>query len=426
MRQAACFPHHIARMIISKTFALLRSSILRATCTAAASTNRRRMFLTVAIAASLAGCGPKPQGQAGGPGGPAGPTEVGVLTIATAPVTLTQDLPGRISPYRVAEVRARVNGIVLKRLFTEGSDVKEGQLLYEIDPAPYQAALDSALGALARAQANLTSVRLKRERYKALWDTRTISKQDFDDAVAGEGMGEADVQSGEAAVQAARINLDYTKVTSPIAGRIGMANVTEGAYVQTATATLLATVQQLDQVYVDVTQPSSELLRLKRDLASGRLQADEKGKARVKLVHENGDIHPEQGTLEMSDVTVNAMTNSVMIRAIFPNPRGDLLPGLFVRARLEEGTTPDAILVPQLAVSRNPKGEPTALVVGANSMVELRVLETPRAVGNQWLVSAGLKPGDQVIINNLQKIRPGMPVKVAPVAQAPATASSAR
>jgi membrane fusion protein (multidrug efflux system) len=356
--------------------------------------------------------------------------EVGVLTIATMPVTLTQDLPGRISAFRMAEVRARVNGIVLKRHFTEGSDVTEGQLLYEIDPAPYRAALDSALAALARAQANLVSARLKGERYKTLFDSRTVSKQDYDDALASQRMAEADVQSGEAAVQTARINLDYTKVTSPLAGRIGASQLTEGAYVQAATATLLATIQQWDQVYVDVTKPSSELLRLKRDLASGRLQADEKGKARVKLVHENGDIHPEQGTLEMSDVTVNAMTNSVMIRAIFPNPRGDLLPGLFVRARLEEGTTPDAILVPQLAVSRNPKGEPTVLVVGANSMVELRVLETSRAVGNQWLVSAGLKPGDQVIINNLQKIRPGVPVKVAPVVPAapapPATASSAR
>jgi membrane fusion protein (multidrug efflux system) len=367
--------------------------------------------------------------------------EVGVVTIATTPVTLTQDLPGRISAFRVAEVRARVNGIVLTRLFTEGSDVKEGQVLYEIDPAPYQAALESAeatlaraKATLARAQANLVSAKQKEERYKNLLDTRAISKQEYDDALASQRMGEADVQSGaaevqsgEAAIQTARINLDYTKVTSPLAGRIGISQVTEGAYVQATTANLLATVQQLDRVYVDVTQPSSELLRLKSDLASGRLKADKAGKARVKLVHENGDIYSEEGTLEVSDVTVNAMTNSVTIRAIFPNPRGQLLPGLFVRARLEEGSKPNAILVPQLAVSRNPKGEPIALVVGADSMVEQRVLETPRAIGNQWLVSSGLKPGDQVIINNLQKIRPGMPVKVAPEAPAsPATASSAR
>jgi membrane fusion protein (multidrug efflux system) len=356
--------------------------------------------------------------------------EVGVLTIATAPVTLTQDLPGRISAFRVAEVRARVNGIILKRLFTEGTDVKEGQVLYEIDPAPYQAALDSALGTLARAEANATTARLKEERFKQLLTAKAISKQDYDDALANERTFDADVLSGKAAVQTARINLDYTKVTSPVAGRIGISQVTEGAYVQATAATLLATVQQLDRVYVDVTQASSELLRLKRELSSGRLKADESGKARVKLIHENGDIYPEEGTLEMSDVTVNATTNSVTVRAVFPNPRGDLLPGLFVRARVEEGSSPDAILVPQLAVSRNSKGEPTTLVVGANSTVELRVLQTPRAVGNQWLVTAGLKPGDQVIVDNLQRVRPGAPVKAAPASAKPpppppATASTA-
>jgi membrane fusion protein (multidrug efflux system) len=312
-------------------------------------------------------------------------------------------------------------------------------VLYEIDPAPYQAALDSAeatvaraKATLARAEASLASAKLKEQRYKALLDSRAISKQEYDDALASQRMGEADVQSGHAEVQSgaaavatARINLDYTKVTSPIAGRIGISQVTEGAYVQTTEATLLATVQQIDRVYVDVTQPSSELLRLKNDIANGRLKADAAGKASVKLVHESGQMHSEEGILEVSDVTVNALTNSVTIRAVFPNPRGELMPGMFVRARLEEGSTPNAILVPQLAVSRNPKGEPTALVVGADSMVELRVLETPRAVGNQWLVSAGLKPGDQVIINNLQKIRPGVPVKVAAPASTPAAATAA-
>jgi membrane fusion protein (multidrug efflux system) len=381
----------------------------------------------IALVLLLTACERNPQGSPGGPppGAPTGPLEVGVLTIKTTPVTLTQDLPGRISAFRVAEVRARVNGIVQKRLFTEGSDVKEGQVLYEIDPGPYQTALDSALATLAHAEASLASTTLKEQRYKTLISSNAISKQDYDDAVATKRMDEADVLSAQAAVKSARINLGYTKVTSPVAGRIGISQVTEGAYVQATSATLLATVQQLDRVYVDVTQPSTELLRLKRDLASGRLKADKTGKAQVKLVHENGDIHPEEGTLEVSDVTVNAMTNSVTIRAIFPNPRGDLLPGLFVRARLEEGSTPDAILVPHLAVSRNPKGEPTALVVGADGMVELRVLQTPRAIGSQWLVTAGLKPGDQVIINNLQKVRPGMPVKVVTEStNSPATASN--
>jgi membrane fusion protein (multidrug efflux system) len=387
----------------------------------------RAATFAVILAALISGCGKRQAGPPGGRGGPGGPMEVSVLTIASAAVTLTQDLPGRISAFRVAEVRARVNGIVLRRLFTEGSDVAEGQVLYEIDPAPYQAALDSARGTLARAEANATTARLKEERNKQLLDAKTVSKQDYDDALANQRMADADVLSGKAAVQAAQINLDYTKVTSPIAGRIGISQVTEGAYVQASTATLLATVQQLDRVYVDVTQASSELLRLRRDLASGRLKADDAGKARVKLIHENGDIYPEEGTLETSDVTVNATTSSVTIRAIFPNPRGELLPGLFLRARLEEGSKPDAILVPQLAVSRNAKGEPTALVVGANDMVELRVLQTPRAVGNQWLVTAGLKPGDQVIVNNLQKIRPGMPVKAVPSSPTPSeTASGAR
>jgi len=385
----------------------------------------RAASLSVIATLVVAGCGPKQAGAPAGFGGPAGPMEVSVLTVTPAPVTLTQDLPGRISAFRVAEVRARVNGIVLKRLFDEGTDVKEGQVLYEIDPAPYQAALDSALGTLARAEANATTARLKEERYRQLLAAKAISKQEYDDAQANQRTYDADVLSGKAAVQSARINLDYTKVTSPVSGRIGISQVTEGAYVQAANATLLATVQQLDKVYVDVTQASSELLRLKRDLASGRLKADDAGKARVKLIHEDNTIYPEEGSLEVSDVTVNLSTNSVTVRAVFPNPRGELLPGLFVRARLEEGSSPDAILVPQLAVSRNSKGEPTTMVVGANGTVELRVLKTERAVGNQWLISSGLKAGDQVIMDNLQKIRPGAPVKVAPTPATPTTASTA-
>jgi membrane fusion protein, multidrug efflux system len=350
--------------------------------------------------------------------------EVSVLTITPAPLTLTQDLPGRISAFRVAEVRARVNGIVLRRLFTEGADVTEGQVLYEIDPAPYQATLDNALGTLARAEANATTARLKEERYKQLLVAKAISKQDYDDALANEGTYNADVLSGKAAVPTARINLDYTKVTSPVSGRIGISQVTEGAYVQASAATLLAIVQQLDPVYVDVTQASSEVLRLRRELASGRLKADDTGKARVKLIQETGDIYAEEGTLQFSDITVNVTTNSVTVRAIFPNPHAELLPGLFVRARLEEGNRPDAILVPQLAVSRNSKGEPTTMVVGANGTAELRVLQTSRAVGNQWLVSAGLKPGDQVIIDNLQRVHPGVPVKATPAAPAPGATAS--
>ncbi len=370
------------------------------------------------LALLLANCGRTPSGPPPAAPGPPGPMEVGVITIATTPVTLTQDLPGRISAFRVAEVRARVSGIVLKRLFKEGSDVKEGQVLYEIDPAQYEAAHDSALGTLAKAEAGLNSAQLKLNRMKSLIDSHAVSKQDYDEASGSQRVNQAEVLLGQAAVKTAKINLDYTKVTAPITGRIGLSQVTEGAYVRTDQATLLTTVQQLDRVYVDVNQPSSDLLRLKAALASDRLKADASGQPRVKLVHESGDIYSEDGALEVSDVTVNTLTNSVTVRAVFPNPRNDLLPGMFVRARLEEGTTPDAILVPQLAVTRNSKGEPTAMVIGAESKVELRVLETPRAVGNQWLVTSGLKAGDQLIINNLQKIRPGAPVKAAP--QAPA------
>lgn len=384
------------------------------------------------IAATLlASCGKKKEagGAPGGPGGgPAGPAEVAVLTIATAPVTLTQDLPGRTSAFRVAEVRARVSGIVLKRLFTEGSDVVEGQVLYEIDPAPYQAALESALGALARAEANLKTARAKGARSRQLVSAGAISKQDYDDAVANQGSFEADAASGRAAEKTARINLSYTKVTAPFAGRIGISQVTEGAYVQDSAATLLATVQQLDKVYVDVTQASSEFLRLKEALASGKLKADVAGHAKVKLILEDGRVYADEGTLEVSDVTVNAATNSVTVRAIFPNPRGDLLPGLFVRARLEEGNSPEAILVPQSAVTRNTKGEPTTMIVGAEDKAEVRVLKTSRSVGNQWLVTEGLKPGDKVIVSNLQKVRPGAPVKPSPMVAppAPATASIGR
>lgn len=367
----------------------------------------------------LTGCGKK-EAAAPGPGmGPAaGPTEVGVLTIVTAPVTLTQDLPGRVAPFRVAEVRARVNGIVLKRLFEEGSEVKEGQLLYEIDAAPYQAMLDSARAALARGEAIAAAAKSKEQRFKQLMSSRAVSQQDYNDALAAQLTSSADIQAAKAAIQSAQIDVDYTKITAPISGRIGLSQVTEGAYVQSGSATLLATIQQLDQVYVDVTQASSQILRLKQDFASGRLKADREGLAQVKLILDNGRPYPEPGKLQVSDVTVNPSSNSVTVRAVFPNPRGELLPGMFVRATFEEGNAPEAILVPQLAVTRNTKGEPTAMVIGPNGTVEIRVLQTSRTVGNQWLVTDGLKPGDQVIVSNLQRIRPGAQVKAAPATTA--------
>ena len=365
----------------------------------------------------LSSCGPKPAaGPPPGMPGMGGPLEVGVMTLAPTTVTLTQDLPGRTSAFRVAEVRARVNGIVLKRLFTEGSDVKEGDVLYQIDPAPYQAELDRALGALARSEANTEAARVKESRYKHLVSTKAISQQELDDATANLHAFEADILSGKAAVQSARINLGYTNVTSPVTGRVGISQVTEGAYVQATTATLLATVQQLDPVYVDVTQSSNDLMRLKRAIASGELNKEKIGQARVELLLDDGTTYKEQGTLQFSDVSVNPSTSSVTIRAIFPNKNGELLPGLFVRARLVEGRKSDALLLPQFAVARNSKGEATAYVVGAESKAELRVIEADRAVGNQWLITSGLKAGESVIMNNLQRLRPGAPVKTIPYA----------
>jgi membrane fusion protein (multidrug efflux system) len=368
---------------------------------------------TALALALLAGCGKK---AASPP--PAGPVEVGVVKLATAPVTLTRELPGRTSAFRVAEVRARVNGIVLKRLFTEGSDVKEGQPLFTIDPAPYQAALDAARAQLARAEATVASARMQAQRFTELVRENAVSQQEYDNAMAALKASEADVAAGKAAVQTARINLGYTTVTAPVSGRIGRSAVTEGAYVQAAQATLLATVQQLDPVYVDLTQSSTEVLRLRRDLAAGKLQSAGRDRAKVRVVLEDGQEYGLAGSLQFTDVTVDPSTGSIALRAIVPNPRGELLPGMFVRARLDEGVDPEALLVPQQGVTRDQKGQPTALVVNAEGKVERRQLVTDRAIGDQWLVTSGLRAGDQVIVEGLQKVRPGVEVNPVPVGSA--------
>ena len=369
----------------------------------------RLLPLFLAAAFPLAACSGKAPPQAA-----TGPVEVGVVTLAPAAVTLTRELPGRTAATRVAEVRARVNGIVLKRLFTEGSDVKEGQPLFRIDPAPYQAALDSATAQLARAEASLANARLTAQRYSDLVKDDAVSRQEYENATATLKTSEADVAAGRAAVDAARINLGYTTVTSPVSGRIGRSAVTEGAFVQQSQATLLATVQQLDPMYVDVTQSSADALRLRRDLAEGRLQSAGREQARVRLVLEDGREYGTAGALQFADVTVDPSTGSITLRALFPNPRSELLPGMFVRARLDEGVSPQALLVPQQGVSRDQKGLPTALVVNAERKVERRQLVTDRAIGDAWLVSSGVKPGDQVIVEGLQKVRPGVEVKAVP------------
>jgi membrane fusion protein, multidrug efflux system len=346
--------------------------------------------------------------------------EVGVVVVRPQRVSLTMELPGRTSPYLIAEVRPQVSGIVQKRIFTEGSDVKAGQVLYRIDPATYQAAYDSAKAALARAEANVATVRLKAERYKELVKIKAVSQQDYDDADAALKQSEADVASAKAAVETARINLAYTKVTAPISGRIGRSTVTDGALVTGNQTTSLATIQQLGSMYVDVTQSSAELLRLKQDLASGALKTDRTGQARARLMLEDGSAYPLPGALKFSEVTVDQSTGSVILRAIFPNPKQTLLPGMFVRAILEEGVNENAILIPQRGVTRNPKGDALVMVVGAGEKVEPRVIKVARTVGDNWLVSDGLKTGDRVILEGIQRARPGTPVKAVPFGDAPA------
>ncbi len=348
-----------------------------------------------------------------------GPVEVGVVTLTPTAVALSRELPGRVSAYRVAEVRARVNGIVLKRLFIEGASVKAGQPLYQIDDAPYRAALASARAQLAHAEASVASARLQASRYAELVESNAVSKQEYDNAVAAQKAAEADVASGQAAVETASINLGYTAVAAPVSGRIGRSEVTEGAYVQSAQATLLATVQQLDPSFVDVTQSSTELLRLRREFAAGKLQRAGSEGAEVKLILEDGGAYAQPGTLQFSDVTVDHSTGSVTLRALFPNPQGELLPGMFVRALLDEAIDPQALLVPQRAVTRDQKGQPSALAVSADGKAELRLLTVDRAVGSDWLVSTGLRAGDQVIVDGLQHIRPGALVKSVPAAPAP-------
>ncbi len=358
----------------------------------------------------LAGCGKKT--TAAPP--PSGPPEVGIITVQPQRVALTTELPGRTSPYLIAEVRPQVSGIVQKRIFAEGSDVKAGQVLYQIDPATYQAAYASAKAAEARAEANLIPARLKEERFRDLVKIKAVSQQDYDNAYASLKQAEADVASAKASVETARINLAYSKVTAPISGRIGKSTVTDGALVTANQAAALATIQQLGTMYVDVTQSNADLLKLKQSLASGLLRHDGAGQARVKLLLEDGSPYPQTGTLKFSEVTVDQSTGSLTLRAVFPNPKQTLLPGMFVRAILEEGVNEQAILIPQRGVSRNPAGNAMVMVVGAEEKVEPRVIKVARTVGDSWLVSEGLKSGDRVIMEGFQKARPGTPVKAVP------------
>ena len=376
-------------------------------------------LITVATAAVfLAACGKKESAP------PPQTPEVGVVTVQPQAVPVFSELPGRTSAFLVAQVRARVDGIVLRREFTEGTDVKAGQRLYKIDPAPYVAALNSAKATLAKAQANLVTQNALVARYKVLVAANAVSKQDYDNAVATQGQAAADVAAGKAAVDTAQINLGYTDVVSPVSGRVGISQVTPGAYVQASQATLMSTVQQLDPVYVDLTQSSLEGLKLRQDVQSGRLKTSGPGAAKVSLILEDGKTYSEAGKLQFSDVTVDQATGSVTIRAVFPNPGRVLLPGMFVRARIEEGVNENAFLVPQIGVTHDQKGQAIAMVVNASNKVEPRPLKTTGMQGPNWIVEGGLQAGDHVIVQGGEKVRPGATVKSVPAQLAPAAAAA--
>ncbi|ACR30025.1 efflux RND transporter periplasmic adaptor subunit [Burkholderia glumae] len=378
-----------------------------------------RLISVAAAAVFLAACGkkqPAPQQQM---------PEVGVVTVQPQSVPVITELPGRTTAFLVAQVRARVDGIVLRREFTEGSDVKAGQRLYKIDPAPYLAALNSAKATLAKAQANLVSTNAQAARYKVLVAANAVSKQDYDNAVAAAGQAAAEVAAGKAAVDTAQINLGYTDVLSPISGRVGISQVTPGAYVQASAATLMSTVQQLDPMYVDLTQSSLDGLKLRQDIQSGRLKTAGPNAAKVSLILEDGRTYSTEGKLQFTDVTVDQTTGSVTIRAIFPNPNRVLLPGMFVRARIEEGVNDNAFLVPQIGVQHDPKGQPTALVVGQDGKVATRVLKTSGTHGQDWVVEGGLQAGDRVIVQGVAKVQPGMTVKPVAAQLPPAPDASA-
>ncbi|GAB7533413.1 efflux RND transporter periplasmic adaptor subunit [Pseudomonas sp. 3A(2025)] len=350
------------------------------------------LVTAIALATLLSGCSKKEEAAP-----PAQTPQVGVVTLKAQPYTLTTELPGRTTAFRVAEVRPQVDGIILKRLFTEGGDVKAGQQLYQIDPALYEATANSA-------KATLQSAKSLADRYKQLVSEQAVSRQEYDQALATS-------LEAQAALQTAQINLRYTKVLAPISGRIGRSVVTEGALVTSGQTSALATIQQLDPIYVDVVQSSAEMLKLRADLESGKLQKTGDNSAKVKLTLEDNSAYPQEGTLEFSEVTVDQTSGSVTLRAVFPNPEHRLLPGMFVHAQLQSGVNAKAILAPQQGVTRDQKGTPTALVVTADNKVEQRTLVADRTVGDKWLVEKGLNDGDRIITEGLQYVKPGAEVK---------------
>jgi membrane fusion protein (multidrug efflux system) len=377
---------------------------------------RHILLTTAAISIGLAACGKKPAPP------PSGPPQVGFVTLEPQSAARVTELPGRTSATLTSDVRPQVNGILKTRLFVEGTDVKAGQVLYQIDPAPYQAALDQAKGNLANAQANVVSTRLQAERYADLVKINAVSRQDNDNAEASYKQAQATVQADQAAVEAAAINLGYTKVRAPISGRIGRSLVTAGALVSTDQTTALATIQAMSPIFVDVTQSADALLALKKALTGGQLDRTP-ANAKVKLLLADGTPFPEEGELKFSEVTVDQTTDSVTLRAVFPNHNEVLLPGMFVRAELNEGVYPNVILAPQQGVSHDAKGGATALVVGADGKAQARQVKTAGVLGDKWIVTDGLKAGDKLIVEGLLTLQPGVAVKAVP-AQLPTTPSN--
>ena len=366
-----------------------------------------RAVLCMLLSLTLLAC---EEGGKGAPGS-SGPREVVIIKLEPRREVYTTALAGRIASFQVAEVRPQVGGILQQRLFTEGADVKAGQALYQIDPATYEAALDSAQAALMKAEANVTPARLKAQRFRELLAIKAVSKQEYDDAQAAFKQAEADVAVNRAAVKTARINLEYTKVRSPISGRIGKSAFTPGALVTANQAQALTSVRQLDPVYVDITQSSQDLLRLRAQFTNGELRsAAEEAPVRLKL--ENGAMYPHEGRLQFTDVSVDESTGMVSLRALFPNPEHILLPGMYVRAVIAEGVDENALLVPQRALRRDPKGQASVLLVDGGGKVDVRLVDVGRTVGDSWQVLSGLKPGDRVIVEGGQNVRPGMSVKI--------------
>lgn len=366
----------------------------------------------LALTAMLAsGCGKKQDA----PKPPPKPTKVDVITLHPAPVTLTTELPGRLTAHRIAEMRPQVSGVVLRRLFVEGDSVRAGQQLYQIDPKPYEASLASAKASVAGSRATAASAQLTLNRYRPLAKAFAVSKQDLDNAVATLGQDQANVASGQASVQTAQINLAYTRMYAPISGRTGRSSVTEGALVTQNQTDSLVTITELDPIYVDVTQDSATVLRLKRELAAGQLKQAGDGAAEVNLVLDDGSRYEHAGRLLFSEVSVDQTTGSVTLRALFPNHEGLLLPGMFVREQIQEGVRQNGLLVPQRGITHNQRGDAVAMVVGKDGKVAQRAVTTDRAIGNDWLISKGLSDGDQLVVDGLQKIHPGDKVQVTEV-----------